>query len=398
MSEPRLVCARCRRPETVCYCAHIKPLSTKTRVVLLQHPRERDVPIGTAHMASLCLLNSELHVGIEWGDSPALRDAIADPDRPAALLYPGEGAIDVLRDPPKGPITLVVVDGTWWQTRKVVRLNPVLASLPRYAFLPDAPGEYRIREEPTEECVSTIEALAYVLGALEDDADRFRVLLDPFRAMVDTQVEFATTVRHRRGGRRRAPRPKKLRLPDEFVNRHDDMVCVVAEAKAWPYRFVDRRKAQPDELVHWVAHRVSTGETFESVVKPTTSLTPNVETQIGLSASVLHAGESAAQVAARWQRFARPSDVIASWGFYAPSLFSKQIGPLPGARLDVRQCAIACLGAKVGTVEELAVRLAGPSSPLAQGRGGSRLAALVVIASALRVLASQEREFLQVDQ
>jgi len=93
--EPRAVCLRCRRPESVCYCRHITPLDTATRVVLLQHPRERDVAIGTARMASLCLPNSELHVGVRWQGSSALARALSDPSRPAALLYPGEGAIDV---------------------------------------------------------------------------------------------------------------------------------------------------------------------------------------------------------------------------------------------------------------------------------------------------------------
>src|SRR3954469_859415 len=117
-AEPRAVCARCRRPESVCYCPHITPLETVTRVVLLQHPREREVPIGTAHMASLCLPNSELHVGVHWRDSAALARALSDPTRPAALLYPGEGAIDIVQNPPRTPVTLVVVDGTWAQTRK----------------------------------------------------------------------------------------------------------------------------------------------------------------------------------------------------------------------------------------------------------------------------------------
>ena len=69
-----------------------------------------------------------------------------------------------------------MVDGTWWQTKKVVRENPVLAALPRYAFTPRAPSEYRIRKEPQDDYVSTIEALALVLGALEGDPSRFRAL------------------------------------------------------------------------------------------------------------------------------------------------------------------------------------------------------------------------------
>src|SRR5258706_2061200 len=106
--EPRVACARCRRPSSVCYCRHLTSIATATRIVLLQHPRERDVAIGTARMASLCLPNSELHVGVDFQGSPELARALADPARPPALLYPGEGAIDVASMPPPGPITLVV--------------------------------------------------------------------------------------------------------------------------------------------------------------------------------------------------------------------------------------------------------------------------------------------------
>src|SRR5262249_54222242 len=127
---PREICSTCWRPASVCYCRFITQLTTKTRVVILQHPRERDVPINTARIAALCLPNAELHVGVAWPDGSHWND----PDRPAALLYPGEGAIDVETSPPKGPITLVVVDGTWWQAKKLVRVNPALAALPRYAF------------------------------------------------------------------------------------------------------------------------------------------------------------------------------------------------------------------------------------------------------------------------
>src|SRR5882757_6024969 len=208
--EPRAVCARCRRPESVCYCGHIEPLETVTRVVLLQHPRERDVPIGTARMASLCLRDAELHVGVHWRGSSALASALSDPNRPAVLLYPGAGAIDVVRDPPQAPVTLIVVDGTWSQTKKVIRENPELAALPRYAFTPSSPSEYRIRKEPDAAYVSTIEALVHVLGALEGDPARFQALLAPFRAMVDAQIACEKS---RGGGPSRHPKKPSRALP-----------------------------------------------------------------------------------------------------------------------------------------------------------------------------------------
>jgi DTW domain-containing protein YfiP len=36
----------------VCYCAAIPTIETTTRIVILQHLRERDMPIGTARTAS----------------------------------------------------------------------------------------------------------------------------------------------------------------------------------------------------------------------------------------------------------------------------------------------------------------------------------------------------------
>ena len=177
-ATPRVVCGRCRRPASVCYCHALPRLDTATRVVILQHPRERDMPIGTARMASLCLPRAELRVGIRW-TAELLAGAIGDPARPAILLYPGPGARDILRDPPPGPVTLIVVDGTWSQARTVVRDNPVLHALPRYAFATPEPSHYRIRREPRAEYVSTIEAVMHVLGALEGEPSRFRSLLDP---------------------------------------------------------------------------------------------------------------------------------------------------------------------------------------------------------------------------
>ena len=178
--EPRLMCPRCRRPKSVCYCEHLTSIPTATRIVLLQHPRERDRAIGTARMASLCLPNSELLVGFDWNDSPALQRELSDPTRPAVLLYPGAGATDVSSQPLSGPLTLVVVDGTWPNTRKLIQNNPILAALPRLTFSPPRPSQYRIRSEPSAECVSTIEALAHVLGVLEGDPARFQRLLAPF--------------------------------------------------------------------------------------------------------------------------------------------------------------------------------------------------------------------------
>src|SRR5262245_57321336 len=291
------MCARCRRPVRVCYCRALPRIDTSTRVVILQHPRERDMPIGTARMASLCLPRAELHVGVRWVDEPIAR-ALGDPTRTPILLYPGRGARDILRDRPAGPITLVVVDGTWSQARTVVRDNPVLQALPRYAFAAPEPSHYRIRREPRAEYVSTIEALMHVLGALEGEPARFRRLLDPLRAMVDAQLACQARAPRRRQRQPRPPRPPGHRVPAAITRRFDDLVCVVGEANAWPYRAGS--ESPPEELVHWVAYRVATGETFEEIAAPERALSPSTTFHSELTEPELRRGLPRAELLARF--------------------------------------------------------------------------------------------------
>ncbi len=378
------MCDRCRRPRSVCYCAHIVPVQTKTRVVLLQHPRERDVPIGTAHMASLCLPNAELHVGLDWRGSEALARAVSDSTRPPMLLYPGDdavGALDVLAQPPTHPITLIVVDGTWIQTRKMVHRNPDLARLPRLSFAPPRPSQYQIRKEPHAICVSTIEALSYVLGALEGDPQRFTALLAPFRAMVDTQVRCRDD---RREGRFRHPRPERGRHdpvppPIRSLSRH--LVCVVGEANAWPYGSPERQAGDRDELVHWVAIRPATGEVFDCLAAPNRPLSPTTPAHIGVAQEALDHASPVDTLLERWLAFVEADDVICSWGRYTTGLLLRAGGALPETRIDLRQVARELMQDRFGTMEALAQSLGSESPPsrLASGRAGVRLGLLVAL-------------------
>jgi DTW domain-containing protein YfiP len=383
--EPRPVCPRCERPARVCYCAHLTSIDTTTRVVLLQHPREEGVAIGTARIAHLCLPNSELHVGVDFRDSPALRGALSDSARPAALLYPGEGAVDVFSDPPRGPVTLVVVDGTWWQARKLVRANPELAALPRYAFRAPTPSEYRIRREPDDAYVSTIEALVYVLGVLERDPARLLPLLAPFRAMRDTQIAFATEVRSAR--HRREPRaPRRPRVAAVLAERPASLVCVTGEANAWPYRSGELRTAHRDELVHWIAHRPATGETLDVIVRPRGPLAPGTPSHVALSADAIEAGVRVPELLDAWRGFVREGDVVCSWGHYAAGIFASAGGELPRTRVDLRAVSRALLRARVGAMDALLQGLGiAPASlgTLGRGRAGVRAAQLARIAGLL---------------
>jgi len=353
-------------------------------VIVVQHPRERGMPIGTAHMARLCLPNAELHVGVCVREMPGLLRALADDSRPIGLLYPDAQARDIIADPPPGPVTLVVVDGTWAHARTLVRDNPELSSLPRYAFRPPAPSEYRIRKEPNEEYVSTIESLALVLGALEGDPDKFKALLIPFRAMVDTQIACSQSLGKRATVRR--PRTITQRASPTEVLRDRGLVCVVGEANTWPHDTPQRQvPGYRSELVHWLAVRVATGERFAAVVRPAGPLAPRTAEIAGLAPEAIAAGLSGPELATAFASFLRPGELVCAWGPHVLELYAGMTGaPLPET-IDLRQLASAVDRGRVGKLEDYA-SAAGPISPLGQGRGGRRLAE--VVAALERLLSS----------
>lgn len=367
----------------MCYCAALPRLHTATRVVILQHPRERQRAIGTARMASLCLEHATLRVGMRWS-AAELADALGDATRPPILLYPGRDARDVLHDPPRGPVTLIVVDGTWSQARSLVRDNPILHALPRYAFATPEPSQYRIRREPLPEYVSTIEALMHVLGVLEGDPARFRALLAPLHAMVDAQLACQAHAPRRSSYRRpSAPKSPARRLPDAIARRFEDLVCVVGEANAWPYRSGAPRST---DLVHWVAHRPATGETLDVVAAPCTALSPNTTFHLGIDEARLRDGVPRAELFARLASFVKPTDIICAWGHYSPALLLASGGELPAERLDLRAVAQRLTQARVGSLEDYAAVAAPIAASTAPGRARRRLALLVQIVHAWRAL------------
>jgi DTW domain-containing protein YfiP len=165
-------------------------------VVLLQHPREARLAICSAWLTRLALENVELHRGVVFEDHPRVRELAAAPG--TALLYPGAGSTPAGEvDPP--PPALVVIDGTWLQAERMLRDNPSLAALPRISLVHDQESGYAgLRREPAAGHLSTIEAVALALGALERAPERFFPMAEAFRRSVRLQLECTRTRRNPR--------------------------------------------------------------------------------------------------------------------------------------------------------------------------------------------------------
>ena len=186
----RPACPRCLRPQRTCLCAWVRRTDNHVPLLLLQHPLEVQQAKGSARLLQLSLRDCRCEVG-ESFDPDALATWLGEG---AALLYPGPGATPGTAAPPlqQAPQRLVMLDGTWRQSRQLLRLNPLLQQVPRLALPEPPPSLYRIRQAQRPEQRSTLEAACLALGRLEDRPAHYAPLLLAFAAWVASVASVAS--------------------------------------------------------------------------------------------------------------------------------------------------------------------------------------------------------------
>jgi DTW domain-containing protein YfiP len=207
----RLNCHRCLRPASACLCQWITPIVHQTEVLILQHPLEVNQAKGSARLLHLSLPHSQLVVGETFDEAtlhalltaPFDASAPAHSTRQAVLLYPQTPDMPNAPDSPTvaqsqagtrgvlaSPVRLIVLDGTWRKSRKMLHLNPLLQQLPRLALSDMSASNYKIRKAHRPDQLSTLEATCAALAQLENQSAPFEALLSAFDGFVAQQMGF----------------------------------------------------------------------------------------------------------------------------------------------------------------------------------------------------------------
>ncbi len=154
--------------ETLCICALIPRVETRSRLALLIHHREVNKPTNTGRLATQCIPRSTME-SIGLPGQPAALPRI-EPDEQPLLLYPATDAVSIdTYANSERPVVLIVPDGTWRQAHKMRRRIPGLAHVP-CVILPEAgPTQYRLRSEHHAGGLATFEAIARALRVLENE-------------------------------------------------------------------------------------------------------------------------------------------------------------------------------------------------------------------------------------
>jgi len=311
------MCYRCFRPTALCYCAELVPVSNTTPVVILQHPREQWHPLGTVRILRESL--EQVQVLVDWDHG--LRRGTRPLDLPAGagLLFPSPGARDLARlTPDEMPSSLVVLDGTWTQARALYRDIPGLRSLPHFAFAPDRPSQYRVRREPKQHYVSTVEATVHALRQIEPETPGLDRILRVFERMIDLHIEARAARPHQPRSRRRRP-PALRSLPAPLVEGFDRLI--VAHGETLHVRAKElRTPCDPNEektLVHWAARRLRDGACFSAFITPKRRPAELELRTLGIEAEQLDEGGSLEQIRQAWLDFVGEDDICLVWNHNA---------------------------------------------------------------------------------
>jgi DTW domain-containing protein YfiP len=193
LSSPRRArCERCDLPLRTCICALVTRVDNEIDVLVLQHPDEAGEAKNSARLMRLSLAHCRVVVG-EVFEPEALLALLGGDVSGNALLYPadtvtGTGLIQM----PARPRGLVVLDGTWRKSLRMLHANPLLQSLPRWAIAPSEATRYAaLRKARLPAQLSTLEATCATLAHIEAAPARYEPLLAAFDGFVADRASRA---------------------------------------------------------------------------------------------------------------------------------------------------------------------------------------------------------------
>jgi DTW domain-containing protein YfiP/GNAT superfamily N-acetyltransferase len=228
-STPRSLCGTCQRPALLCVCgvAPAVGLTTRTQVLILQHPNERRKKnFSTVPLVKLVLPDVTVQNGYAFGVEdlpPSVQTTLAHGQKPL-LLYPSETAtpLEDYTSPPtghdasseeratdtSGPV-LILLDGTWTEAKRMARESPTLVhacqavQLPNRSSLQQTSIYDAVRKEPAAHCRSTLEAVSQALECLEGASDVQSHLQNILQSHVDSHLVNARLYESRSAGKAR---------------------------------------------------------------------------------------------------------------------------------------------------------------------------------------------------
>ena len=177
-------------------CKYIMPFDTNVKFIILMHPKEfKKTKNNTGRFTHLLLKNSKLFIGDDFTNHKAVNKIIREYD--SYLLYPSSDALNLSSTKPvlSKKMAIFIVDSTWSCSVSLLKKSKNLHQLKSISFNSTKKSRYKIKQQPEDNYLSTIESTYTLLEELNHHnieniekkyMDNF---LEPFNKMVEYQVK-----------------------------------------------------------------------------------------------------------------------------------------------------------------------------------------------------------------
>ncbi|ABV34869.1 DTW domain containing protein [Shewanella sediminis HAW-EB3] len=185
MSRP--ICPKCHYPLKACLCESIESMQVSTELIVLQDPSEVGHAKNSVRLLELVIEDTQVYVGECPDDFTQLRQHLEQSVKPVYLVYPSEQSEDVESVSFDEDVILLFLDGTWRKAYKLLQLNPWLQGLPALHLDIESASNYKIRKASRIDSLSTLEAAAMMVKAIEPHQE-VSPLLNALNAMVNQRI------------------------------------------------------------------------------------------------------------------------------------------------------------------------------------------------------------------
>jgi DTW domain-containing protein YfiP len=216
----REICFSCNKAKAACVCSWVSEQDSIYPVLILQHDDEVSKPLGTAKLIAQGLKHAHIHTGVIFNQVECLNQLDQIGGHRPILLYPkllkhSPYRIDLdlftkhyshlSREQVTNGLGLcerfsceqlhskqyfdsvIVLDGTWRNTRELLLANEWLSGLPTLQLVGAEKSNYTIRKAKEVGALATIEAVAQLLTTIDHQFNPQTLLL-PFSKMIEYQV------------------------------------------------------------------------------------------------------------------------------------------------------------------------------------------------------------------
>lgn len=197
----RQYCSVCKKAKSTCICQWLKVQQNQIPVLIFQHSDELKKTLGTAPLVALGLQFAKVFTGTVMRENTCFETLKDYHASNPILLYArpmvnGSYHIELDLNDQKHFVeehagrfdSIILLDGTWRNTRELLHKNTWLNTLPTIALKNVGESHYRIRQATQENALATIEAVSILLSALDQNFNS-NDFLRPFEKMIDTQID-----------------------------------------------------------------------------------------------------------------------------------------------------------------------------------------------------------------